>query len=108
MTCTSSSCRKNQGKEAKAKTLAYHERNKMCAVFSLLMKERGYDSFLWPESDAWWVLFVYTPFGQVSWHLPQREAIELYWVPTAETNPWDGHTTEEKYRRIEALMQDLR
>lgn len=34
------------------------------------------------------VVYIELPTGQVSWHMPEH------------LKPWDGHTTEEKYRRI--------
>ncbi len=43
-----------------------------------------------PAEPEWPVAFIELPEGQASWHLPQH--------PT----PWDGHTTEEKFRRIDA------
>lgn len=36
----------------------------------------------------WPVAFIQLPTGQVSWHMPQFP------------QEWDGHSTEEKYRRI--------
>lgn len=44
-----------------------------------------------PNEPEWPVVFIELPTGQVSWHLPQH--------PT----PYDGHTTEEKYRRVDAF-----
>lgn len=41
-------------------------------------------------------------FAQVSWHLPAAEMPR--WVPTYD-GEWDGHTTEEKYERIEGLAR---
>jgi hypothetical protein len=41
-----------------------------------------------PQEPEWPVAFIELPTGQVSWHLPQHP------------NAWDGHTTEEKYKRI--------
>lgn len=51
-----------------------------------------------PDEPEWPVAFVELPLpagapGQVSWHLPQH--------PRA----WDGHSTEEKYRRVQAFSQ---
>lgn len=40
-----------------------------------------------PKEPEWPVAFIELPTGQVSWHLPQHP------------NEWDGHDTEEKYRR---------
>jgi hypothetical protein len=42
-----------------------------------------------PQEPDWPVAFIELPQGQVSWHVPQH------------TSVWDGHTTEEKYTRLE-------
>ena len=44
-----------------------------------------------PKEPDWPVAFIELPQGQVSWHLPQHE------------RPWDGHTAEEKYQRVDAF-----
>lgn len=41
-----------------------------------------------PSEPEWPVAYIELPTGQVSWHMPQHSL------------PYDGHTTEEKYRRI--------
>jgi hypothetical protein len=41
-----------------------------------------------PENPQWPVLYVELPTGQISWHLPAHE------------KAWDGHTTDDKYKRI--------
>jgi hypothetical protein len=41
-----------------------------------------------PNEPDWPVVYIDLPTGQVSWH------IEPY------KGTWDGHTTEDKYRRI--------
>lgn len=41
-----------------------------------------------PAEPEWPVAYIELPTGQVSWHMPQH--------PKA----WDGHTAEEKYRRV--------
>lgn len=40
-----------------------------------------------PREPEWPVAYITLPQGQVSWHIP------------AYPEEWDGHTTEEKYRR---------
>lgn len=45
-----------------------------------------------PKEPEWPVAFIELPTGQVTWHLPQH--------PIA----WDGHDTEEKYRRLDEYM----
>ena len=51
------------------------------------------------------VLYVETPKGQLSWHIhpEDKDVFDGLNVPTVEGYPWDGHSTEEKYMRIEAL-----
>lgn len=46
-----------------------------------------------PAEPEWPVIYIELPTGQVSWHLPQH--------PVA----WDGHDTEEKYRRCRAFIE---
>ena len=41
-----------------------------------------------PDEPEWPVAYIDLPTGQVSWHMPQF------------AQPYDGHTTEEKYQRI--------
>jgi hypothetical protein len=38
------------------------------------------------------VVYIQLPTGQVSWHMPNNN------------NLWDGHSTEEKYKRIEEFI----
>lgn len=45
------------------------------------------------DEQAWPVAFIELPSGQVSWHLPQHP------------RPWDGHSAEEKYARIERFLR---
>lgn len=42
-----------------------------------------------PNEPEWPVAFIELPTGQVSWHMPQHSAA------------WDGHSTEEKFERIQ-------
>lgn len=49
-----------------------------------------------PKDPEWCVAFIELPTGQVSWHMPPHP------------NPWDGHTTEEKYARIRAYRQGVK
>lgn len=45
------------------------------------------------DDTEWPVAFIELPTGQVSWHVPQHD------------RPWDGHTTQEKYARIQRFLQ---
>lgn len=48
-----------------------------------------------PDEPEWPVAYIELPTGQVSWHMPQHP------------NPWDGHSTEEKYRRCRAYKESM-
>ncbi|MFT2014627.1 hypothetical protein ACMA1D_02080 [Streptomyces sp. 796.1] len=60
-----------------------------------------------PTAPDWPVLIVETPAGQMSWHIAPRDADLVEHVePTGGTHQgWDGHTTEEKYRRLRELTR---
>ncbi|MEU3979663.1 hypothetical protein AB0465_18360 [Streptomyces griseoviridis] len=51
------------------------------------------------------VLYIETPKGQTSWHIhpDDKDCFDGLKVPTVKEYPWDGHSTEEKYMRIQAL-----
>lgn len=48
-----------------------------------------------PAEPEWPVAYIELPTGQITFHLPQHSVA------------WDGHSTEEKYRRVEAWGQTL-
>lgn len=41
-----------------------------------------------PAEPGWPVVYIELPTGQVSWHMPEHQTA------------WDGHDTDEKYRRV--------
>ena len=47
-------------------------------------------------------MYVDLPTGQVSWHFHDSQAYLFDDLPPY-TKQWDGHNTEEKYRRVAAL-----
>lgn len=57
-----------------------------------------------PESPDWPVVFVETMEGQVSWHVAPADMGLFAHVRRDDTVVWDGHSTEEKYARIERLI----
>ncbi|WP_066360291.1 WDGH domain-containing protein [Herbidospora mongoliensis] len=61
------------------------------------------------ENPTWPVIFVDTPQGQLSWHLSgdDMDLFKHVRITTGEHAPaWDGHTTPEKYERLDALTAD--
>ena len=45
--------------------------------------------------DEWVVFQIQLPTGQVSWHMP------------SDGDDWDGHSTEEKYKRCDDYIKLL-
>lgn len=88
-----------------ARDHAYRERNilvVLLARLALSLGQRagvGYD----PKEPAWPVVFIETSAGQVSWHFSPEDAALAADLPRYEGR-WDGHTTEEKWRRVTELM----
>lgn len=82
---------------------AYHERNQLVALLS-----RMYPSGIKrTEIDGWdpeWhgCVYIDLPTGQASWHYHDRESY-LFADLLGYAGEWDGHTTDEKYQRIEKL-----
>lgn len=58
----------------------------------------GYDNQADPSFDGFRIVayIELTGGAQCSWHLPEHP------------RPWDGHSTEEKYRRIREYAEEVR
>lgn len=83
------------------KDQAYKERNMLVAYLSKVFP--SYRS-KHPEDKDWdadWmnIIFIKTPEGQISFHVHDSE-MPLFVRLEQRENDWDGHTTEEKYRRL--------
>jgi hypothetical protein len=87
---------------------AYRERN---ALIAALIRSHGWraEVVMAPDTEGWWIIYAETPQGQVSWHISPDDMDLFRDWPAAfgsRPSPWDGHTTEEKYRRIARLGQE--
>jgi hypothetical protein len=93
------------------KDAAYSERNHLVALLAALADDRGWrvGTAMHPEADASWdadwrtIVFIDSPCGQLSWHLHDSERRLVSALP-AYAGTWDGHTTEQKYQRVRALL----
>ncbi len=84
------------------KNTAYHERDMLVAALSKL----------WPSHLAWhegeweaeWrnIVCIHSPVGQLTWHIHERELPEFAHLEM-DFDHWDGHTTGQKYERLESL-----
>lgn len=101
------------------KDAAYRERNRLVAALARVADAHDGPVSMWPEpwragmgrhpeDDATWdrewmtIVFLDTPVGQLSWHVHDSELALFEGIPPYE-GTWDGHTTEEKYARLEKL-----
>ena len=73
----------------------YKVRNPLIWQALVLAQQVGYQAGvrLDPEVSDWPVVHIELPTGQVSWHVPQHE------------KPWDTHTVEQKFVRIDAFSE---
>ncbi len=92
-----------------ATDLAYDERNRVVAAMAKMGVALGWTCGIGrhaahEEWDPEWLNIVYieTPAGQASWHIHDRDLPLFAGLPRYE-KPWDGHTTDEKYKRLEML-----
>lgn len=54
-----------------------------------------------PAEPDWPVLHVELPTGQACWHISEDDLDLFTHVRTDRFTAWDGHSTEEKYRRLD-------
>lgn len=86
---------------------AYRERAHLVALLA-----RHYPSHIGandPSAPDWAVITLELPTGQACWHIaPADMDLFAHVQPTPHyARGWDGHTTEEKYRRIRELVAEL-
>jgi hypothetical protein len=89
---------------------AYAERDRCVAALAALAVRLGWSAWLGkhPSDQKWdteWttIVFINLPSGQVSWHIHDSEREWFSFLPTILERPWDGHTTEQKYKRLAGL-----
>ena len=91
-----------------AKDGAYRERNQVVAALVRCYQALNYEVWLGrhPAEDAswepdWrWIVFALLPTGQVSWHIHDSELPLFADLPREPYQAYDGHTTEQKYKRV--------
>lgn len=93
----------------KEKSGAYRERNLLVAALSKLFPAVLMTHVDKEGEEPWdgkWktVVAIDLPTGQVTWHVEESEVLASFsHLPRIAGNGWDGHDTEEKYRRLAAL-----
>ena len=88
-----------------AKNNAYRERDMLVCALSKLFPSylARHDESDTSWEDEWrWIVFIDLPTWQVSWHIHDSERDMFNHLEVKENN-WDGHSTDEKYRRLQAI-----
>ncbi len=81
----------------------YRERACLTSFLSKIYPSRL--SYSDPDEPEWAVLYVYSPEGQLSWHISPDDMDLFGHLVVVEGVEWDGHTTEEKYERLARCEQ---
>lgn len=81
---------------------AYRERAALVAFLAA-----SYPSEITQDNadEGWWIVYVTTPTGQMSWHVSDADLDLFDHLPKANSVTWDGHTTEQKYERLAELTR---
>lgn len=106
--------KQGEARERAAKDAAYTERNRCVALIAAVGRAVGWTSGIGehPKDDAAWdpewrtIVYVDLPKGQASWHFHDRDRSLLDGLPPY-ARAWDGHTSEQKYERIERQVRTL-
>ncbi len=83
---------------------AYFDRNQAVMALGRMAQSLGYNVGLKtdPKEPDWPVLMIDLPTGQVGWHLPKDEVVGDWPEYDGE---WDGHSLDEKRKRIHAFIK---
>lgn len=61
------------------------------------------------DEPGWWLVYLYVGEQQMSWHFGPVDAhliANVKAVPATDWRvQWDGHTTEQKYARMRAMLR---
>lgn len=89
----------------------YTERNlivQLCAYLTRFCPRTLWDAWRGtdPTEPDWPVIYIKTPAGQISYHMPREELLlNLPDMTGKDLYKWDEHTNEEKYERIKKLLK---
>ncbi|MEU0991099.1 hypothetical protein [Streptomyces sp. NPDC005953] len=102
----------NQPKGEDERDGVYRERARLIALVAGGIAEQAVVApALDIEEPGWQIVYVTLHGRQCSWHISPRDAdlfAHLDHVPADDPRAqWDGHTTEEKYERIDSLSLAL-
>ena len=80
---------------------AYLDRNMAVQVLAKMANQLGYNIGI-KDDPEWPILYIDLPTGQVSWHIPKNELIEVFQEYSGKC---DGHTLKDKRKRLIDFME---
>jgi len=80
-------------------------RERAYLVADLAADYPSHQGFTDEAEPLWIVVTIESPVGQMTWHISSEDRELFRHVRSTEPsdNPWDGHTTDEKYERLRQL-----
>ncbi len=86
---------------------AYLDRNQAVQLLARAAQSLGWQMGVRidPDEPGWPVLMIDLPSGQVSWHIKADELVGMWHAYQGE---WDGHSLDEKRRRMAAEIASAR
>jgi hypothetical protein len=87
---------------------AYRDRSLVAQLCAKLAEQAGFNVSLDVTDPQWPILFIDFLDGQISYHLALNDL--AHWtseLPRAPIGHWDGHSVEEKQRRICRMLNHL-
>jgi hypothetical protein len=72
------------------------------ALYLALAKASGWRALYRQDYETWFCLYLETPKGQVSYHLPNSylEMVKTFAELATDEYKWDGHTSAEVLERL--------
>jgi hypothetical protein len=90
---------------------AYAQRDRLLALLCAIGADLGWEAWRGVDRAAEdgfrTVVYLQPPTGQMSWHVPDEHAALFAFLPTREPHGWDGHTSDEKWARVAAAVEQL-
>lgn len=76
-----------------------------CLLFFNFVIQSEWKSAWKPHYPGWPVLFLETPYGQISYHFPESmiAMVELH-VDRDDNYQWDGHTVADVISRMKEIL----
>jgi hypothetical protein len=78
----------------------YFDRNQAAMALARCAIRLGFRVGVKPDPE-WPILFIDLPVGQVTWHIPSAELVGEWLDYVGE---WDGHTLDEKRKRMDDFI----